>query len=178
MSNYQDDEQYFEWHYPFLAVSLLQDNYEIYLGMRKIPVALVADGGYSELITVLIPPDSSIPLEHEQVVALKASIETFRMNTDSFELVFYGANDYVGILSDYFDPKTLVYCAKRAFADIWDELDDEGQLKTFSQEEAVERIGHCDWEEQHPALTSAAQVLYVWNWACEKEMAKSNPSFQ
>jgi len=174
MSNNQPQRGVFDFGKPTVAVCTFYEERFLHEGVWQFPIALASSDGFLAYLPVLTKPTSDKTLTYAQVVSLKASIETFRMLTDRYNVVCYGAEEVIKIIGDFFKPRTRVYCVKSELAKAIGEYEN-GQLKTFTQDEAVERIGHGVWQEPHLSLNSAAWVLQAFLWCVENGWTKTNP---
>ena len=174
MSNYQNQQYPFNTEKPTVAVGLFTEHFVLDEGLWQCPISLAGSDGHLAYLPLLFNLTPSKPLTYVQTLTLRASIKTFRMLTDRYNVVFYGAEENLKFFSDYFDIGAPVYCVKEDLARIIGEYEN-GQLKRFTQAEAVERIGYGSWQEHHPMLNSAVWVLHAWRWCIANRQPKANP---
>ena len=171
MSNKQFPQGLIDLHKPTVAVCTFYEEGFLHEGMWQFPIALASSDGYMAYLSVLVKPSSAKKLTDAQIVALKASIDTFRMLTDRYNVVCYGSKEVIKIIGDFFRPGTQVFCIKRQLAWVIGEYEN-GCLKTLTQKQASERIGLFVSEGPNPALNSAAWVLQACLWCLKKQLAK------
>jgi hypothetical protein len=177
MSDCVYKEGQIDFEKPTVAVCTFYEQRFLYEGMWQFPIALASSDGHMAYLPLQIKTTSANALSRDQANNIKASIETFRMLTDGYNVVCYDAEEVIKIIGDFFRPGTPVYCVKSELAKAIGEYEN-GQLKTFSQHEAVERIGYGHWQESHPCLDSAVWVLQAFYWSVENGWGKKSPSFQ
>jgi hypothetical protein len=166
---------------PTLAV-WVQPHDERRSGLLYATVALVGNDGSMTLLRSVINPDPEVPFNLDEALARELSIETFRMATEGYVLVFYDADKDLEILNGYVSADADICCAQKDLAEAFCECDEHNQLATCSFDDVIERLGISGEEAPHPALTNAARLLEAWTWSIqdcrETEMANANPSFQ
>jgi hypothetical protein len=167
---------------PTLAV-WVQPHVQRRNGLSYATVALVGNDGSMTLLRSVINPDPEVPFNYEEALARELSIETFRMATEGYVLVFYDGDKDLGILNGYVSADADICCAQRDLAEAFGEFDEHNQLTTCSFDDAIERLGISGGEAPHPALTNAARLLEAWIWSIrdyleKKPSAKPSPSFQ
>ena len=170
-------------HLPLTLAVWVQPHDERRSGLSYATVALVGNDGSMTLLRSVINPDPEVPFNLDEALARELSIETFRMATEGYVLVFYDADKDLDILNGYVSADADICCAQRDLAEAFGEFDEHNQLKTCSFDDAIERLGISGGEAPHPALTNAARLLEAWIWSIrdyleKRPSANATPSFQ
>ena len=175
MSNNQPQRGVFDFESRRLPSAHFTRNAYLHEGMRQFPIALASSDGF-----LALPPGTNPSRLQTRRLLMRRSNPSrprskrsvcSRTATTLFVTVLKRLSKSSAII---FKPRTRVYCVKSELAKAIGEYEN-GQLKTFTQEEAVERIGHGVWQEPHLSLNSAAWVLQAFLWCVENGWTKTNP---
>lgn len=135
-------------------------------------VALFGNNGSGIQIKVVINPDPEVPFNRKEAAAREESIALFDRLTAGYTLLFYDADKDLKILNGYISRDSDICCVKQDIATAFGELDENEQLKTFTFDEAVERIGISCGEGLLPAQTNAVRLLNAWVWGIRDYLEK------